>query len=157
MDKRPILAIALLSVLSLPIGGCVSDLGGNDYSRVEARRVMTVRFAIVDSVRPVKMEGTRTPLGSMAGGVAGGAIGNSFGGSGTTSSLVGTVIGFVAGSLGGAALEEAATSKQGVEITVRLEGAGGYLAIVQADGGENFEPGERVRLIGDAQATRVTR
>ena len=58
--------------------------------------------------------------------------------------------------LDGAAAEEAVTRQDGVEITVKLEN-GEYLAIVQADDGENFQRGERVRLVDGGQATRVTR
>jgi len=84
-------------------------------------------------------------------------IGSSLGGRrDPITSTVGTVIGAVAGGVGGAALEEAATRKQGLEITVKLD-RGGYLAIVQADGGEDFQPGDRVRLVGSGEATRVTR
>ncbi|MCL1860722.1 MAG: hypothetical protein FWG52_04200 [Proteobacteria bacterium] len=156
MNKRSILAAILLCITPLLVGGCVSNLGGDDYSRWETRRVMRVRFATVESVRPVNLGGTRSPVGSMAGAVAGGVIGSSLGGRGTTSSAVGTVIGAVAGGLGGAALEEAATRRPGVEITVELD-RGEYLAIVQEDNGEDFQPGERVRLVGDWQETRVTR
>jgi len=156
MNKRSILAIGLLCALPLLVGGCASNLGGSDYSRTEARRVMTVRFATVESVRMVRLEGTKSPVGSLAGAVAGGVIGSSLGGRGPTSSAVGAVIGAVAGGVGGSALEEAATRKQGVEVTVQLD-QGGYLAIVQEDEGEGFQPGERVRLVGSGEATRVTR
>ena len=156
MNKCSILIIALLCVSPLFVGGCASNLGGSDYSRGEARSVMTVRFATVESVRMVRLEGTKTPIGSAAGTVAGGVIGSSLGGSGSTTSVVAAVLGAVAGGIGGSAIEEAATRKQGQEITVRLD-QGGYLAVVQADDGEGFQPGERVRLVGSGEATRVTR
>jgi outer membrane lipoprotein SlyB len=155
MNKRLILAVALAAPIF--IGGCASGLGGDDYSRREARSVMVVRFAIVESVRPVMLEGTKTPVGATAGAVAGGVIGNSLGGRGSATSAVAAVIGVVAGGLGGAAMEEGITRQNGVEITIQLEGGGGYLAVVQADKGENFQPGERVRLVGSGQTTRVTR
>ncbi|MCL1824506.1 MAG: hypothetical protein FWG26_00935 [Betaproteobacteria bacterium] len=156
MKKRSILAVTLLCVTPLLVGGCASNLGGDDYSRGEARRVMRVRFATIESVRPVNLGGTRSPVGSMAGAVVGGVIGSSLGGRGSASSAVGTVIGAVAGGVGGAALEETATRRQGVEITVQLDRAG-YLAIVQEDNGEDFQPGEQVRLVEDGETTRVTR
>jgi outer membrane lipoprotein SlyB len=156
MNKRSILAIVLLPIALLLSGGCASNLGGDDYSRSEARRTMRVRFATVESVRPVRLEGTRTPVGSMAGAVVGGVIGHSLGGRGSVVSAVGTVAGAVAGGVGGAAVEEAVTRKQGVEITLQLDN-GEFLAVVQADGGEDFQPGERVRLVGDGYTERVTR
>ena len=156
MNKRSILTIFLLPIALLLSGGCASNLGGDDYSRSEARRTMRVRFATVESVRPVRLEGTRTPVGPMAGAVAGGVIGHSLGGRGSVISAVGTVAGAVAGGVGGAAVEEAVTRRRGVEITVQLDN-GEYLAVVQADGGEDFQPGERVRLVGDGYTERITR
>ncbi|MDR1062471.1 MAG: glycine zipper 2TM domain-containing protein [Azoarcus sp.] len=155
MQNHPVLTMALLAAASLTFGGCAAGLGGDDYSRTEARQTMHIRFATVESVRPVKLEGTKTPIGTAAGAVAGGVIGSSLG-RGHTSSSVGAVLGAIAGGVGGAAVEEAVTRQDGVEITVRLEN-GEYLAIVQADKGENFRRGERVRLVGSGQATRVTR
>ena len=156
MNKRSILTIVLLSIALPLVGGCVSNLGGDDYSRSEARRTMRVWFATIESVRPVRLEGTRSPVGSMAGAVVGGVIGHSLGGRSHVASTVGAVAGAVAGGVGGAALEEGITRRQGVEITIKLDN-GEYLAVVQEDGGENFQPGERVRLVGDGQTTRVTR
>ena len=69
---------------------------------------------------------------------------------------VATVIGAVAGGLAGSAVEERATRTPGVEVTVRLDN-GQFLAVVQADEGEGFRPGERVRILRDGGTTRVTR
>lgn len=155
MDKRSVLVIALLCAVLLPVGGCVTDPGGDNYSRGESRQVMEVQFATVESVRLVRLEGTRSPVGPFAGAVVGGVIGSSIG-RGRVSSTIGAVIGSVAGGIGGGVLEESATRSQGVEITVELDN-GGYLAVVQADEGENFQPGDRVRLLGRGSAARVTR
>ena len=155
MNNRLLLTIALLCATPLLVGGCASNPGGNDYSRGEARRVMRVEFATVESVRAVMLEGTRSPVGSTAGAIVGGVIGHSIGGRGSVSSTVGAVAGAVAGGIGGAALEEAATRRQGVEITVELD-RGGYIAVVQADEGEDFQPGDRVRVVGDGYTTRIT-
>jgi outer membrane lipoprotein SlyB len=43
-----------------------------------------------------------------------------------------------------------------VEVTIKLDN-GEYRAIVQQDEGENFQPGERVRLVKGSSATRVAR
>ena len=58
--------------------------------------------------------------------------------------------------LAGAALEEVATRKPGVEVTVRLEN-GRVIAVVQEDQGEGFRVGERVRVVNDGGTTRVAR
>ena len=62
----------------------------------------------------------------------------------------------MAGGLAGAAIEEGVTRRQGVEVTVRLDN-GSYLAVVQEDEGEQFQPGEQVRLLRDGGSTRVGR
>ena len=136
------------------LGGCAAGLGGGDYARAEARRAMTVQFGMVESVRAVQLEGTKTPVGPVAGAAVGGIAGSGVGGG--RGAAIATVLGAVAGGVAGAAIEEGATRKPGVEVTVRLDN-GEYLAVVQEDGGEQFRAGERVRILYDGGTTRVTR
>jgi outer membrane lipoprotein SlyB len=143
-------ALAALLIL----GGCAQGLGGGTYSRTEARRAMTVQFGTVESVRGVQLEGTKSPVGTVAGAAVGGIAGSTIGGG--RGQAVATVIGAVAGGVAGAAVEEGVTRTQGVEVTVRLDN-GQELAVVQADEGEGFRPGERVSVLSDAGTTRVTR
>ena len=98
-------------------------------------------MGIVEGVRPVKLEGTKSPIGTVAGAAIGGVAGSTVG-SGKGSGIA-AVIGAVAGGLAGSAAEEGLTRKQGVEVTLKMDN-GELLAIVQEDGGENFKPGERV-------------
>jgi outer membrane lipoprotein SlyB len=114
---------------------------------------MVVQYGTVEAVRYVRLEGTKTPIGPAAGAAVGGIAGSGVGGG--RGQAVATVIGAVAGGLAGAAIEEGATRKPGIEVTVRLEN-GQVLAVVQEDGGENFRPGDRVRLLRDSGTTRVT-
>ncbi len=146
--------VALALAAAMALSGCAQGLGGGTYARSEARRAMTVQFATVDSVRPVRLEGTKTPVGSVAGAAVGGIAGSTVGGG--RGAAVATVIGAVAGGLAGSAIEEGATRTDGVEVTVRLDN-GQYLAVVQADQGEGFRPGERVRVLRDGGTTRVSR
>ena len=149
------LSAATVAVLALLVlGGCAQGLGGDAYSRTEARRAMTVQFGTIESVRGVQLEGTKTPIGSVAGAAVGGIAGSSVGGG--RGSAVAAVLGAVAGGVAGSALEEGATRTPGVEITVRLDN-GQYLAVVQADQGEGFRAGERVRVLRDGGTTRVSR
>ena len=145
--------VAGLSAVLL-LGGCAQGLGGGAYSRTEARRAMTVQFGTIEAVRAVQLEGTKTPIGSVAGAAIGGIAGNTVGGG--RGQAVATVIGAVAGGLAGSAVEEGATRQAGVEVTVRLDNDQ-FLAVVQADEGEGFRPGERVRVLRDAGTTRVSR
>ncbi len=145
------LAISVLLAAAL-LQGCASSLSGSSYSREQARTEQNVRFGVVESVRQVQIEGTKSRVGSAAGAVVGGIAGSEIGqGKG---SAVGTVLGAVGGAVAGHAIEEATTRKGGLEITVKLEG-GRTLAVVQ-EADEAFRPGERVRVLSGGGVTRVT-
>ena len=145
------LFLAALGALTI-VAGCASSNRGDVYSRGETRREQTVRLATVESVRPVMIEGTKTPIGTVAGGAIGGIAGSSVG-HGRGSSIAG-VLGAVGGGIAGSAIEEGATRKPGVEITVRLEN-GELRAIVQEEG-EKFVAGQKVRLLTSGGVTRVS-
>ena len=101
---RKSIVVASFTALALTLGGCASSLTGDTYSRDEARAVQTVRYGTIESLRPVKIEGTKTPIGSGAGAVVGGVAGSGVGGG--RGSAVAAVIGAVAGGMLGAAAEE---------------------------------------------------
>ena len=144
---------ATVVALSLALGGCASSLTGDTYSRDEARKVQTVRMGTIEMLRPVKIEGTKTPIGAGAGAVIGGVAGSGVGGG--RGSAVAAVIGAVAGGLLGAATEEGLTRTQGEEITVR-EDDGSLRAYVQAvQENEIFRVGERVRIMTVDGTSRV--
>ena len=151
---KNILTAALVSLSIVILSGCATSLGGGTYSRDQARQEQTVRTGIVESVREVQIEGTRSMAGAVAGGVAGG-IGGSYMGDGTLGAL-GAVLGAVGGGLLGQAVEEGVTRRKGVEITVKLDN-GSLVAITQeAEANETFKPGERVRILSGGGASRVT-
>ena len=144
----------VLAIVVLMLSGCASTLSGESYSRDEARRPQQVQIGVVEFVRPVVIEGTKTPIGAGAGaiigGIAGGAMGEGRG------SAISSVLGSVAGGLAGAAVEEQTTKRQGVEVTVRLE-SGKVIAVVQeATPNETMTVGERVRELSVGGATRVS-
>ncbi|AUF97643.1 glycine zipper 2TM domain-containing protein [Pseudomonas shirazensis] len=151
--RKSVLVVAF-TTMSLLLGGCASSLTGDSYSRDEARRVQTVRMGTIEALRPVKIEGTKTPIGGGAGAVVGGVAGSAIGGG--RGSIVAAVIGAVAGGLAGSAAEEGITRTQGVEITVR-EDDGSTRAYVQAvQENEIFRVGERVRIMTVDGTSRVT-
>ncbi|NTV12253.1 MAG: glycine zipper 2TM domain-containing protein [Zoogloea sp.] len=154
MRSIRMLNLTLAALLAATLAGCAGGLGGDTYSRGEARRVMTVKMGTVESVRAVKLEGTKTPVGTVAGAAIGGIAGSGVG-QGRGSAVAG-VVGAVVGGIAGSAAEEGITRKPGVEVTIKLDN-GELLAVVQEDSGENFRPGERVRLVADGRTTRVTR
>lgn len=146
--------MAALMALAAILSGCASGLGSGDYERSEARQAYEVKMGVVESVRAVRLEGTDSGVGTVAGGVVGGVAGSEVGGG--KGQVVGAVLGAVLGGLAGAATEEAVTRKQGIEITVRLD-SGRTIAVVQEDTGEPFAAGDRVRLLESGGQVRVTR
>lgn len=150
---KRIIAVTVGWIAIALVAGCAPGLGGDSYSRDQARREQTVRMGVVDSVRDVQIEGTRSGIGPAAGAVVGGIAGSTVGhGRGAA---VGSVLGGVAGGVAGQATEQAATRQAAYEITVRLDN-GQYIAVTQA-ADQAFRPGDRVRLISDGSTTRVTR
>ena len=145
--------IAAVVLLATVTGCAAPGLGGGTYSREQARREQTVRMGYVESIREVKLEGTRSSVGAGAGAVAGGIAGSSIGrGRGAA---LGTVAGAVLGGIAGQAAEQGITSKTGIEVTVKLDN-GNMVAIVQ-EADETFRPGDRVRILSDGATSRVTR
>ncbi len=150
MGKLKVVGIMLLAGVAL--GGCASSLSGSAYSRSQARQVEEVRMGTVESVRQVQIEGTKTPVGTVAGAAVGGLAGSELGqGRGST---VGAILGAVGGGLAGSAIEEGVTRQPGLEITVKLDN-GRMIAVTQA-ADEPFKPGERVRILTGGGVTRVT-
>jgi outer membrane lipoprotein SlyB len=146
------LLISGLLALATVAGGCASSLSGSAYSRDQARREQSVRGGVVESVREVLIEGSRSGIGPAAGAVIGGVAGSNVGrGRG---GIVGSVLGSVVGGVAGQATEQAATRQTGLEITVKLDN-GNLIAITQA-ADDGFRPGERVRILSDGRTSRVT-
>lgn len=153
MQRFPTLLLTASLSTVLLLSGCASNLNGSTYSRADARAVQTVRLGTIESLRPVQIEGTRTPIGAIAGAAVGGIAGSGVGGG--RGSSIATVLGGVAGGMAGAAAEEGLTRSQGVEITVR-EDDGSLRAYVQAvQENEIFRVGERVRIMTVDGTSRV--
>ncbi|MGD9660172.1 MAG: glycine zipper 2TM domain-containing protein [Porticoccaceae bacterium] len=144
----------MVATLSLTVTGCVPSQSSNVYSRDDVGRAQHVRMGTITALRPVKIEGTKTPIGSGAGAVAGGIAASSIGGG--RGSYVAAVLGAVAGGLLGAAAEEGLTRAEGVEITV-LDDNGQTYAYVQAlSEGEVFRVDDRVRILTINGTTRIS-
>jgi outer membrane lipoprotein SlyB len=148
---KTILSIICISVL---LSACASSQSGSVYNRDGVQQQQTVKTGIIESVRIVEIEGTRTPIGTVAGTIIGGIAGSSAGG-GRGSQILAS-LGAVIGGLLGAATEEAITKKEGLELTVQIDG-GELVAIVQENDENNpFKAGDTVRLVESGSATRVT-
>jgi outer membrane lipoprotein SlyB len=141
-----------IAVMLAMLGACASSNSGSVYSRDEARKVQTVKMGVVESVRTVKLEGTKSPVGTAGGAVVGGVAGSTLGGG--KGQAIATVLGAIVGGLAGSAAEEGLTRKDGLEITVKLD-SGTMIAIVQ-EADDQFQPGERVRILESGGITRVS-
>ncbi len=152
MQTSAKLGLAAVLSASVFLAGCPASTSGGAYSREQARTPQEVQMGVVESVREVQIEGTKTPIGPAAGAVVGGVAGSSVGrGKGST---IGAVVGAVAGGVAGAAIEEGVTRTKGLEITVKLD-SGRLMAITQA-ADEAFRPGERIRVLTGGGVTRVS-
>jgi len=146
------LTVAVLATGLLVLAGCAGSQSGSAYSRSQTRGEMHVRMGVVESVRQVMIEGTQSGVGAVAGGVVGGVAGSDIGhGKGST---VGSVLGAVLGGVAGQAIEERVSKKDGLEITIKLDG--GQIIAVTQEADEQFHPGERVRVLSGSGATRVS-
>jgi outer membrane lipoprotein SlyB len=141
-----------LAVSVALLAGCASSQSGSSYSRQQTRGEMNIRLGVVESVRQVSIEGSKTATGPLAGGIIGGIAGSNIGGG--RGSTVGAVLGAVAGGVAGQAIEEGVTKKNGLEITVKLDN--GQMIAVTQEADEAFHPGERVRVLSGQGATRVS-
>ncbi|KMN09006.1 outer membrane lipoprotein [Pseudomonas helleri] len=152
--RKTALLVAAISTMTVLLSGCASNLTGDTYSRDEARRVQTVRTGTIVALRPVQIEGTKTPIGAATGAVIGGVGGSAIGGG--RGSIVTAVIGAVAGGLLGSAAESGLTKTQGVEITVREDDGSTRAYVQQVEPNQVFRTGERVRIMTVDGTSRVT-
>lgn len=152
MRKTFFFFLTLLATAML--GACASSRSGDVYSRDQAMQELQVRTGVLEAMRPVQLEGTRSGVGVGAGAVVGGVAGSGVGGG--KGQIVGAVIGAVAGGLAGSALENQISKKAAVELTVKLD-SGKTIAIVQEGDGAEFRVGDRVRVLSGRGDTRVTR
>jgi outer membrane lipoprotein SlyB len=136
------------------LAGCaVPGVGGGDYGRGQVQGEQSVRLATVMSVRQVRIEGTHSGLGGLAGAVVGGVAGSTAGG-GRGNGLA-TAAGAVVGGLAGSALEQGSTRQLGVEVTLQYDN--GKLSAITQGADESFKVGDRVVVTSGGGVTRVTK
>jgi outer membrane lipoprotein SlyB len=148
-------AVAALLAGAVALGGCARSLHHDTYQRGQAMRAQTVELGVVESVRPVAIEGRQSGAGAATGAVVGGLAGSQVGGS-SSAHVAGAIVGALAGGAIGNAIERDTTKANGVELTVRLDG-GRMIAVVQEGHPAEFRAGDRVRVLSDGYTTRVTR
>ena len=150
MNPKTLIIIGISAVLAV----CAAGKSGDVYTRDQVRQVQTYRIGYIEGVREIRIEGTKTPIGTAAGAVVGGVAGSSVGNGKT--GQIGAVVGAVVGGMVGAATEEGITRENGFEFDIRMED-GSYISVVQAKAvkDETFAVGDRVRIINSAGVVRV--
>ena len=147
--------LLLVPVLGLLVSCAQDSMSGDVYSKNEARSGQAVQYGRVTDVRNVKIE-AGNQAGALMGGLAGGALGSKIG-SGSSANTAGAIGGALVGGMLGSHVQQSAGSRQGVEITVRLD-SGSSVAVVQEVSQKNpnyFRPGDRVRVISSGSSMRV--
>lgn len=139
---KTVRVVSFLAVVGL-LAGCASSQSGEVYSRDQARQSMKVQLGMVEFVKEVQVEGSKSGVGAVAGGVIGGVAGSTIGGGkGSTLAALGGAIG---GAIVGNVAEEKITKFDGLEITIKLDN-GEVIATVQAND-VMFAVGDRVRVL----------
>lgn len=144
-------------LLSAPffLAACASEKGGDVYTRDQVRQVQHFKVGTVESVHKVRIEGTKSQVGTTAGTIVGGIAGS--GASGGKTGQVAAVLGAVVGGVAGAAAEEGYTRQDGFEYSIKMED-GNYISVVQAASkDEDIKAGDKVRVIESDGVTRVVK
>jgi outer membrane lipoprotein SlyB len=145
--------IAAIAVSALVLGACAyPPAGPGDYHAYQTGSAQSVQFGVVESVREVRLHGPNSGFGGATGAAVGMVAGSHVGGG--SGQFVGAVVGTLLGGLVGSNMEQAATERPGIEITVMMD-SGKYLSIVQ-EAVEPFQSGDRVRILSGRGQTRVT-
>lgn len=130
----------------ITLAGCADPTTSGDvYSASQAKRVQTVTFGTLVSVRSVQIQGDEkaNTLGTIGGAVLGGFLGNTVGG-GTGRSLA-TAAGVVAGGVVGESIGGVAGRSNAFELEIRTDNKENII-VVQKAGTTQFSPGQRVRM-----------
>lgn len=147
------LSALVLLASAVWLGGCASS-SPDVISRQQAQRAQTVQSGVIESIRPVTIEGSQSGVGAVTGAVVGGVAGSGAGGH-RTGAVVG-VLGAVLGGVAGNAIEKASTSEKAVEIVILLSN-GQRMAVVQGEGAQGLVVGDAINLIGSPGSYRVVR
>lgn len=139
---------------AMVLGACTPMPTGASFSQNETLRPQTVQMGTLADVRSVDIRPGQTRLGTATGAVLGGLAGSQLGG-GTTSNVAGAVGGAVVGGAIGSSVQ-GSRNTAGVELTVQLDN-GDKIAIVQPGTMSDFRIGDRVRVVGNGENTRVNR
>jgi outer membrane lipoprotein SlyB len=150
---RKVLSLLGITSALVLVGCAVQPDSANVYrSSRQTMNEQSIRMGVVETIRNVMIDKGQTGVGTLGGAALGGLAGNTVGkGNGAVAAAIGGVI---AGGIIGQRIEQSMNTKPGLEITVKLDN--GILTAVTQDADEQFNVGDRVRLLSDGRTTRVT-
>ena len=154
VSARHFARVCLAIATAFTLAACAPSQRSDVYQYRQGMRAQTVEMGVVESVRYVQLGAPNTGVGTVGGAALGGIAGSTIGGGGRANAA-GAIAGAIIGGVVGNAVENNANQRNGIEVTVRLD-SGSLLAIPQENAGENFRPGDRVRVLSDGRNTRVT-
>ncbi|ARU64821.1 glycine zipper 2TM domain-containing protein [Histophilus somni] len=143
--KKMTLSLAIL--LSLGLAGCANEdiYSGNVYSGTQAKSARSISYGIIESIRPVKIQGdNQGVIGTVGGGALGGIVGSSIGGG--TGQAVAAAVGAIAGAVIGSKVEEKASQINALELVIRKDNGQEIVVVQKYDA--TLVPGARVRIVG---------
>jgi outer membrane lipoprotein SlyB len=143
----------LVALAAVSLAACTTT-SPDVIQKGDAQRLSQVQDATVLSLRPVVVDGNQSGTGGVVGGVVGGVSGASVGG--RREGIVVGVLAAVVGGVIGNAVERAATREDAIEFLLQLKN-GERRTLVQAKGGELFNPGDAVILVTTGGKTRIVR
>lgn len=147
--------LASFVIMAFLVAGCASQTGST-VSSSQARTAQTVSFGTITHLAPAFIENNASGLGTAGGAVVGGVAGSTMGrGQGRVLTTLG---GAVIGGLAGTGIERSVNSRDGIDITVRLEN-GQSISVVQELGAEErgMAVGDRVRVMHGADGSARVR
>lgn len=145
--------LSSFTVFFLLAGCATGGLSGSTYSRAEARTAQHVEHGVVESIRRVKIEGTKSAVGAFSGALVGGAATRGLLRHDRNKGLW-MIVGMIGGAIAGAAAEEGLTQKNGLEIMVQLK-SGKTIAVVQEEDSTYYAIGQQVTVLSSHNGTRV--
>lgn len=148
--------LPVLALSALTLAGCAntSPYSGNVYSGNQAKSAQTVSFGTITALRQVQIQADSRAgglLGSGGGAVIGGLLGNQVGGG--SGRQLATVAGALGGAVAGTKAEESTNRVTAWEMEIRQDNGQNVVIVQKAD--QNFQVGQRVRLIGSGSSVSV--
>jgi len=134
---------------------CAQDtMTGNVYAQQDVRRVQSVHSGRVMRVHLVRIQGAPEG-GTMVGGVTGAFLGSTIG-QGYAANTAGAIGGALLGGAIGSHAAQEMGSRNGVEITVRLDEGGTVVVVQELNPREYFYVRDRVQVVTMGGYARVT-